>query len=588
MSARLRILCLRGIGRPEVNADWLTAWRAALASQIPNGAATGVLDVQGVTCDDLFAGAPLKTTDVLEALWKLASSGAVYGVSNRLGRRRALEEWPEALRWTAGMVAQWVGHERLRAALRERLAAEVARFDPQLICAHSLGSLIAYDTFIHPAGRASIQGRRLLSFGSQIGNPFVRGLFGGRLDPLPARHWYHLHNPYDRAFTSPLPLSAPNFTGVKTPFHDRSGLHHEAIEYLSHPNTNTEVWSEMMAAAAARGPFRQPPVRGARRVRPNRRALLVGINEYPRAADRLEGCVNDVFLISAVLQETGFAPNDIRVVLDERATAAGIRQRLDWLLSDTQTGDQRFFYYSGHGARIPGYGAGDTVDRLDECLVPYDFDWSAGSAITDDQFFELYSQLPYDSHFVAVLDCCHSGGMTRNGGARVRGLAPPDDILHRSLRWDAAHEMWAPRSLPSANRSLARQAEGAAYLGESGATHRLGRAIALRTLPNAQYDRVRAELGHHGPYLPILLQACQEHEYSYEYRHGVTAYGAFTYALSQILRRHRVLRRPLTFERLLVKTRLTLAQLHYAQTPAMVGPEALLKKPIPWEGQSGV
>jgi hypothetical protein len=201
MSAPLRILCLRGVGRPEVNADWLTAWRAALASQIPNGVATGVLDVQGVTCDDLFAGVPLKTADVLEALWKLASSGAVHGVSDWLGRRRTLEEWPEALRWTAGMVAQWVSQERLRSAARERLAAEVARFDPQLICAHSLGSLIAYDTFIRPAGRALIQGRRLLSFGSQIGSPFVRALFGGRLEPVHARHWYHLHNPYDHAFT---------------------------------------------------------------------------------------------------------------------------------------------------------------------------------------------------------------------------------------------------------------------------------------------------------------------------------------------------------------------------------------------------
>lgn len=588
MASPLRILCLRGVGRPEVNADWLTAWRAALASQIPNGAATGVLDVQGVTYDDLFADAPLQTADILGAIWKLAGSGAVYGVSDWLGRRRALEEWPEALRWTAGMVAQWVGHERLRAALRERLAAEVARFDPQLICAHSLGSLMAYDTFIRPAGRASIQGRLLLSFGSQIGSPFVRGLFGGRLEPLPARHWYHLHNPYDQAFTSSLPLSAPNFTEVKTPFHDRSGLHHEAIEYLSHPNTSTEVWPEAMARTAARGPSRRPPVCVVERAQPNRRALLVGINEYPREADRLEGCVNDVFLISSVLQESGFAPDEIRVVLNERATAAGIRQRLDWLLSDTRAGDQRFFYYSGHGARIPSYGPGDTVDRLDECLVPHDFEWSIESAITDDQFFRRYSQLPYDSHFVAVLDCCHSGGMTRNGGARVRGMAPPDDILHRLLRWEAAHEMWVSRSLPSANRSLSRLAEGAAYLGESGATHRLGRAIALRTLPNAQYDRIRAELGHHGPYLPILLQACQEHEYSYEYRHGVTAYGAFTYALSQILRRHRAWHRPLTFEQLLEKTRKTLADLQYAQTPAMVGPLAQLKKPIPWQELSRV
>jgi hypothetical protein len=49
-----------------------------------------------------------------------------------------------------------------------------------------------------------------------------------------------------------------------------------------------------------------------------RRALLVGINDYPNPDDRLEGCVNDVFKISATLQQIGFDPEDIRVLFNER------------------------------------------------------------------------------------------------------------------------------------------------------------------------------------------------------------------------------------------------------------------------------
>jgi hypothetical protein len=45
---------------------------------------------------------------------------------------------------------------------------------------------------------------------------------------------------------------------------------------------------------------------------PRRRALLVGINEYPDPSDRLEGCVNDVFLMSSLLQESGYAAPDRR------------------------------------------------------------------------------------------------------------------------------------------------------------------------------------------------------------------------------------------------------------------------------------
>src|SRR5678815_3221578 len=97
-------------------------------------------------------------------------------------------------------------------------------------------------------------------------------------------------------------------------------------------------------------------------------------------------------------------------------------------------------YYSGHGAQIPGYGVGEKVDRKDECLVPHDFDWSREHAVTDDQFYDLYSQLPYDTRFLTIFDCCHSGGMTRDGAARVRGLTPPDDIRPVSYTHLRAHE----------------------------------------------------------------------------------------------------------------------------------------------------
>ena len=98
--------------------------------------------------------------------------------------------------------------------------------------------------------------------------------------------------------------------------------------------------------------------------------------------------------------------------------------------------DERFFFYSGHGAQYPAYGAAEEADHLDECPMPYDLDWSPEHLVSDNQFAELYSKLPYQTLFAAVFDCCHSGGMTRDGGARVRGIDPPDDIRHRAMRWN--------------------------------------------------------------------------------------------------------------------------------------------------------
>lgn len=50
------------------------------------------------------------------------------------------------------------------------------------------------------------------------------------------------------------------------------------------------------------------------------------------------------------------------------------------------------------------------------------FDYMPEHAVTDKQFLNLYSQLPYDSHFAAIFDCCHSGGMTREGARKARGI----------------------------------------------------------------------------------------------------------------------------------------------------------------------
>jgi hypothetical protein len=270
------------------------------------------------------------------------------------------------------------------------------------------------------------------------------------------------------------------------------------------------------------------------------------------------------------------------VVLDDRATTANILERFHWLLDDVAAGDERVLFYSGHGAQIPAYGGRQEIDHLNECLVPYDFDWSPERAVTDKQFVTFYSQLPYDSHFAAIFDCCHSGGLTREGGLRPRGIDPPDDIRHRALRWNLALEMWEERDLPSPNRSLARSRVGTAYLGKTGATYRIGRAVALRGLSNRDYDRECRALRHRGPYLPIIIEACQEQELSYEYRDGATSYGAFTYSLAKELRRSRQAGRNPSFRTLVRLTADRIRALNYEQTPALVGPTRLLREPVPW------
>jgi hypothetical protein len=592
---KVKILGVHGLGDHRAS-TWKEDWQAALLAVFPGQQAMAgqehiQLEFTFLTYDDIFEDVDLSVWETMQAVWKLARSGA----TTALGRRRGvLGDVSDRIRWTAGYVVAWVEDEQFKKQTRQRVLDRLVAEEPDFVLAHSLGSLVTYNAFSHPdasrpAVAAALRRSRYVTLGSQLGNPFVLGnLTAGRLEPLPVKYWHHLFNEEDDVFTAPIKLwDANNFEQVEATFDINGFADHSAVEYLKHVNTIENVWrpaAEQRINARAFGATRarrESPAALKRLGRLQRRALLVGINDYPREEDRLEGCVNDVFLMSSVLQECGFPPESIRVCLDDRATAQGITERLKWLLDDPRPGDERVFYYSGHGATIPEYGENLEPDRKTETLVPWDFDWSVDRAVVDDQIFTLYSQLPYRTRFVMILDCCHSGGMHRQGRAKVRGLNPPDDIRHRELKWDKPQRMWVSRDFKRLNRQFSsREDVNTAFFGTDGASTRIGRASLLRGQTEREYRQLKRRAGSPrvGPYLPLIIEACQEKEFSYEYRDGATSYGAFTYALCRELRD----RRRISFKRLVDVTAARLADLGYAQQPQILGPQAIVSTRVPW------
>ena len=141
--------------------------------------------------------------------------------------------------------------------------------------------------------------------------------------------------------------------------------------------------------------------------------------------------------------------------------------------------------------------------------------------------------------------------------------------------------MWVARDFERINEKFTPQkALAADYFGRQGASERLGRASMLRGISSSQYARLKREdeAMARGPYLPLIIEACGEDEFSYEYRHGATSHGAFTFSLSAILRREKTI----SFEDLIAKTRELLADLRYAQEPRILGPTAILQHNVPW------
>lgn len=165
-----------------------------------------------------------------------------------------------------------------------------------------------------------------------------------------------------------------------------------------------------------------------------KKALLVGINNYPGTSNDLMGCVNDVQNMQNLLESMfGFATEVITMLTDREATTVNILKGLEALVAGARPGDLLVFHYSGHGSQVPD-PEGDESDQLDEILCPYDLDWKT-KMIRDDDLKRIFDPLPSGVHLEVFLDSCHSGtGLkalpSRNGSyRRIRFMAPPKELL---------------------------------------------------------------------------------------------------------------------------------------------------------------
>lgn len=592
----VRVLAVHGVGHGDATSKWRDEWRQQIAAEIRSrpGASDWTVEIDFARYDDIFTRYPLGGKQIEDAIVRL-TRGLLSGTKgeNARGLVPNIPTFNETLRWTAGMVIQWVDEPDLRKELRDRLAKDMLEVDPDIVIAHSLGSLAAYDLFRRQVANGEtnfLNGRMLVTLGSQIAHPAVMPVFDGRIEALTTEagdgfdHWFDLFNEHDLVFTRPIPVNDSHTTTIETDFisllEGRTDLlNHDAIGYLQHPGT-IAVWSNLVnrlnkplsrsatqETESPSKPLSIPPLVTSRQSR--NRALLVGINDYPDPKNRLEGCVNDVFLFSSVLQDFGVEAEDIRVVLDGRATRQGILERLEWLMDGVKDGDTRIFMYSGHGAQIPAYNNRAEPDGYDETLVPYDFDWSREHALTDDDIQKYYSQLPYGLDFLTVLDCCHAGGMAR-GGLHPRGIDPPDDIRHRAIRWSTPDQMWVPRnwtpSGPRQNRLYVKPIEN---MNQESNRSSIGMATSIRSENKKQ---TRKEYGHKGPFQPLSLFACGEDQLAMEYRHGAISYGVFSFVLAKMLRQAKARHKRHTLKAVLDDTAKEINRLSYTQNPEIVGP----------------
>ncbi|GAB3072422.1 hypothetical protein GCM10027053_41920 [Intrasporangium mesophilum] len=158
-------------------------------------------------------------------------------------------------------------------------------------------------------------------------------------------------------------------------------------------------------------------------------ALLVGIDAYPSPVPQLQGCVNDVVVFADVLrQRVGADDLDLLTLTDAEATRSAVTRHFTEHLGRASAEDVALFYYSGHGSQqaTPEELWPIEPDHRNETIVCFDSRQPGCWDLADKELAILVGGVAASGcHVLVVLDCCHSGGGTRDADEVVR-LAPVD------------------------------------------------------------------------------------------------------------------------------------------------------------------
>ena len=152
-----------------------------------------------------------------------------------------------------------------------------------------------------------------------------------------------------------------------------------------------------------------------------KKAICVGINNYPGTANDLKGCINDATDWDNLLKSFGF---ETELILDNQATKHTIVNKFDNLVTQADAGDVIVFTYSGHGTSVNDT-SGDETDGYDEALYVYD------GVLLDDSLRTTINKVKPGVQITVISDSCFSGTVTRALDADTPGQPRffPTDVI---------------------------------------------------------------------------------------------------------------------------------------------------------------
>lgn len=142
-------------------------------------------------------------------------------------------------------------------------------------------------------------------------------------------------------------------------------------------------------------------------------ALLVGINYTSTPESALQGCINDIKNMSAILiSQYGYDASNITMLRDDDPTKmptyTAIMDALTKIViaSKSKLCTEVWIHFSGHGTLVLDTN-GDEKSGYDSAIVPVDY--KTAGLIIDDMIFQIISQITCPA--IILMDSCHSGSV---------------------------------------------------------------------------------------------------------------------------------------------------------------------------------
>lgn len=236
-------------------------------------------------------------------------------------------------------------------------------------------------------------------------------------------------------------------------------------------------------------------------------ALVVAVDNYPNPAHRLRGCINDATAFATFLlnyaQANGLAYKE-KKLFDKDATRQKVIDGFNHF-NKAQKGDICVLYFSGHGSQMaapPEFW--DEQDFKSETIVCYDSRTPGGRDLVDKELGTLIwlaTKNFDDLHFLAVMDCCHSGSNTRDLDIRAR-MTEPSSVIPKDVSGYFGKEHWHNYQPPAARHvhlSAAKSNELAKELNINGTQRGAFTYNLIQTLENdgtsLSYEELTARVG---------------------------------------------------------------------------------------------